>query len=52
MASQRLPLFQFAMRRDAIGLVYCITVSIRLLLSVYKEDAADVFLRLADTRYI
>ena len=31
MEAQRSPLFQFAVRRGAIGLVYCIRVSIRLL---------------------
>jgi len=51
MAAKRSPLFQFAVRRGARGLVYSIVVGIRLLLSV-TEDAADVFLRLADTRNI
>jgi hypothetical protein len=52
MAVQRSSLFQSAVMRGACGLGYCIAVSVGLLLSDSKEDAADVFLRPADTRYI
>ena len=48
-AAQRSTLFQFAVRPGALGLDYCIAASFRLLLSASKEDAADVFLLLADT---
>ena len=52
MTAQRSPLFQFAVRRGAIDFVYCVAVSIRLLLFVPEEDPEDVFLRLTDTRNI